>query len=49
MGDWKGIDRVFADNLMAKCVGIEICRLNMSYICLFTLTYPKTELAESIV
>ena len=37
------------NSVTAKCVGFETCRLNMSYICLLTLTYPKIELAESKV
>ena len=48
-GDWEGIHRGVVNNVTAECVAIETCRSNMSYICLLTLTYPKTELAESIV
>ena len=48
VGDWKGIDCVVVNNLTAKCVGLETCCLNVSYICLLTLTYPKIELAELI-
>ena len=47
--DLEGIYRGVVNNVTAECVGIETCRFNMSYMCLFTLTYPKTELAESIV
>ena len=31
--------RGVVNSVTARCVGLETCRLNMSYICLLTLTY----------
>ena len=45
-GDWREIDRGDVNNVTAKSVGIERCRLNIPYICLLTLIYPKIELSE---
>ena len=44
--DLEGIDGGVVNNVTADWVRLEKCRLNMSYICLLTLTYPKIELSE---
>ena len=38
------INREIVNSGTAKCVGLARCRLNMSYICLLTLTYQKIKL-----